>query len=252
MTIKEQFISEIKERIALQKDLLKRAEDSARIEGSIDALQGLLNSMDTLSEEPDNDASIEASASYDTQECTPSPSVDIGDIARVQFAAHAKVFDKKRKAVFDWEQFKEVAGIFYGFGKKDSPETKEKEEPDKSLEEEVKNYFQGYWPGTETVEQCNTDLHFTPPAIIRLARHFAEWQKEQDTRDMFMSDNRHFNKVYELGKKDMKEQMLKDAVDVQVVGEQRDLRLINSTQRCLFDAKRGDWLEIIIVKEEKK
>ena len=54
-----------------------------------------------------------------------------------------------------------------------------KEEPDKSLEEEVKNYFQGYWPGTETVEQCNTDLHFTPPAIIRFARHFAEWQKEQ-------------------------------------------------------------------------
>ena len=53
------------------------------------------------------------------------------------------------------------------------------EEPDKSLEEEVKNYFQGYWPGTETVEQCNTDLHFTPPAIIRFARHFAEWQKSQ-------------------------------------------------------------------------
>lgn len=55
MTIKEQFISEIKERIALQKDLLKREEDSARIEGSIDALQGLLNSMDSLeSEKPMN------------------------------------------------------------------------------------------------------------------------------------------------------------------------------------------------------
>ena len=47
------------------------------------------------------------------------------------------------------------------------------------LEEEVKNHFQGYLPGTETAEQCNTDLHFTPPAIIRLARHFAQWQKEQ-------------------------------------------------------------------------
>ena len=42
--------AEIKERIALQKDLLKQAEDSARIEGSIDALQGLLNSMDTFEE----------------------------------------------------------------------------------------------------------------------------------------------------------------------------------------------------------
>ena len=53
------------------------------------------------------------------------------------------------------------------------------EEPDKSLEEEIKDYFQGYWPGTDTAEQCNTDLHFTPPAIMRLARHFAKWQKEQ-------------------------------------------------------------------------
>ena len=47
-----------------------------------------------------------------------------------------------------------------------------------------------------------------------------------------------------------KEKMMKDAVDVQVVGEQRDLRLIDSTQRCLFNAKRGDWLEIIICKKE--
>ncbi len=56
MTIKEQFIFEIKGRIALQKDLLKRAKDSAdsaRIEGSIDALQGLLNSMDTFSKKSD-------------------------------------------------------------------------------------------------------------------------------------------------------------------------------------------------------
>ena len=41
----------------------------------------------------------------------------------------------------------------------------------------------------------------------------AEWQKERDIRDMYMSDNRHFQKVYELGKKDMKEQMMKEAVE---------------------------------------
>lgn len=46
------------------------------------------------------------------------------------------------------------------------------------LEEEINNYFRGLWPGTETAEQCNTDLHFTPPAIMRLARHFAEWGAE--------------------------------------------------------------------------
>lgn len=43
------------------------------------------------------------------------------------------------------------------------------------LKEEINNYFKGLWPGTETAEQCNTDLHFTPLAIMRLASHFAEW-----------------------------------------------------------------------------
>lgn len=47
-----------------------------------------------------------------------------------------------------------------------------------------------------------------------------------------------------------RQQMLKEAVDIEVVGEQRDLRLIDSTERCLFNAKRGDWLKIIIVKED--
>lgn len=45
------------------------------------------------------------------------------------------------------------------------------EEEDKVLEELIK-YFQGLWPGMETAEQCNTDMHFTPPAIMRLARYF--------------------------------------------------------------------------------
>lgn len=45
----------------------------------------------------------------------------------------------------------------------------------RELEKEINNYFEGLWPGTETAEQCNTDLHFTPLAIIRLASHFAEW-----------------------------------------------------------------------------
>lgn len=47
-----------------------------------------------------------------------------------------------------------------------------------------------------------------------------------------------------------KEQMMNEAVAVEVVGDKRDLRLIDSTQRCMFNAKRGDWLKIIIVKED--
>lgn len=105
--------------------------------------------------------------SYETQKYTPSPFVSIEDVARVQFASHAKVFDKKRKAVFDWEQFKEVVGIFYSFGKKDSIETKEKEQPLEGLEEEIKKYIEeyGYERGEDKL------------LIAIVARHFAEWQK---------------------------------------------------------------------------
>ena len=45
---------------------------------------------------------LESETTYDTQQYAPRPSVSIEDVARVQFASHAKVFDKKRKAVFDW------------------------------------------------------------------------------------------------------------------------------------------------------
>ena len=52
-----------------------------------------------------------------------------------------------------------------------------KEQPSEDLESEIEKYFQGLWPGMETAEQCNTDMHFTPPAIMRLASHFYELGK---------------------------------------------------------------------------
>jgi len=81
------------------------------------------------------------------------------------------------------------------------------------LEEEIERYLHslgvGYGGWVDGME--DDDLR-------SIARHFAKWQKEQDTRDMYMSDNRHFQKVYELGKKDMKEQMMKEAVEGCICG----------------------------------
>lgn len=53
----------------------------------------------------------------------------------------------------------------------------QQEQQEVDLDKEVDNYFQGLWPGMETPEQCNTDMHFTPPAIMRMARHFYELGK---------------------------------------------------------------------------
>lgn len=74
----------------------------------------------------------------------------------------------------------------------------------------------------------------------RIARSELSYDANKQRRDAFI-----------VGAKWDREQMMKEAMEVEVVGDKRDLRLIDSTQRCLFDAKRGDWLKIIIVKEEE-
>ena len=113
---------------------------------------------------------LESETTYDTQQYTPRPSVSIEDVARVQFASHAKVFDKKRKAVFDWEQFKEVAGIFYGFGKKDHSDTLESEKPiPKDLEEAAREFAKDAYP----------DKH----NLVWMFKRGAKWQKEQDEKE---------------------------------------------------------------------
>jgi hypothetical protein len=55
--------------------------------------------------------------------------------------------------------------------------------------------------------------------------------------------------LFQKGVEEGKRLMMEDAIGVEVVGKMRDLRIIDSTQRCMFNAERGDWLRIIIVKE---
>lgn len=78
----------------------------------------------------------------------------------------------------------------------------------------------------------------------------AKWQKEQDTREMVMSDGSYFQKCYALGKKDMKEQMLKDAVEGEVVQDvySRELRAKTKDLRK-YNLKFGDKIKLIIIKD---
>ena len=84
-----------------------------------------------------------------------------------------------------------------------------------------------------------------PKAAIRDFKAGAEWGMNQCP---LPEDTTIFMKGVAEGKR----LMMDEAVAVEVVGEKRDLRLIDSTQRCLFNAERGDWLKIIIVKENEK
>ena len=160
---------------------------------------------------------LEAETSYDTQKYTPSPFVDIGDVARVQFASHAKVFDKKRKAVFDWEQFKEVAGIFYGFGKKDPSDTLESEKPN-DLEEPESEDLEDCLELNEAARQYERSRPFAPdesePESTRKTfKAGADWQKDKDTEAVIVAEDRGFLK----GADWARAKMMEGAVDVHIV-----------------------------------
>lgn len=82
----------------------------------------------------------------------------------------------------DWDLFKvpekEFADEWDGHTPQEAAERLHKylqqEQSEVDLEKEVKKYFQGLWPGTETAEQCNTDMYFTPLAILRMVDYFYE------------------------------------------------------------------------------
>lgn len=87
------------------------------------------------------------------------------------------------------------------------------EEPDKSLEEAAEEYaekhgFRVPYDGSENFYD-DVDVKASKEGFIA----GAEWQKEQDTIEMVMSDGSYFQKCYALGKKDMKEQMMREGLD---------------------------------------
>lgn len=148
------------------------------------------------------------------------------------------------------------------------------------LERAVVDYFEGYWPGMETAEQCNTDLHFTPPAIMRLARHFYELgcrrtaekydeieYKRQRAEESVPKDleeaaenyaellpQGRVSKKYSAidfiaGAKWQKEQMMSEAVEGEVVKDISN-KLAVTAKINLDGFKFGQKVRIIVVKED--
>lgn len=79
----------------------------------------------------------------------------------------------------------------------------------------------------------------------------AKWQKEQETREMIMSDGSYFQKCYELGKKDMKEQMIEGAVEGEVQEFYRDEDGIHCCVSVGTDYKPGTIVYVITIPKEE-
>ena len=110
----------------------------------------------------------------------------------------------------------------------------------------------------EGLEEAAENIYKTP--FGTRAEDFkagAEWQKEQDTREMIMSDGSYFQKCYELGKKDMKKEMLEDAVEIEVKEDAGRFPIVSLGTLELYDyendkplAKAGDKVHIIVLTKE--
>ena len=179
---------------------------------------------------------------------------DIGDVARVQFASHAKVFDKKRKAVFDWEQFKEIVSIFYGFGKKDPSDTLESEKPN-NLEELVNEELEDCLELNEAAGEYERNNRCSVLGNVDIIDAFiagAEWQKDKDTEAVIVAEDRGFLKGADWARAEMMEGAVECIV---IAGKDNDRWLVTYVgdyESMLKTCKTGDKVNIIILPKEEE
>jgi len=135
-----------------------------RREGKIQTYNEILSFIDSLPEEPKDLGTLISEA----------------QIVAKRLIDHQNFYQSLPKELqnkhtdIEWRKILEFIATYV------SPDSQPEEKTSQNVEEAVKEYFQGYWPGIETTEQCNTDMHFTPPAIMRLAQHFYELGKQSN------------------------------------------------------------------------
>ena len=94
--------------------------------------------------------------------------------------------------------------------------------------------------------------------VVAFFKEAAEWQKQKDFEELLKSDMNQFKKCYEKGRFDMREEMMKDAVDGEVVYQigsaeiaSTDIRYkVVSDRVYIPNIKLGDKVKIIILKTE--
>ena len=80
----------------------------------------------------------------------------------------------------------------------------------------------------------------------------ADWQKQKNFEELFKSDMTLFKECYEKGRLDMREEMMKDAVDATILDVDARTIEFGLWPENLLDIKEGDKVKIIIVKEEQQ
>jgi hypothetical protein len=114
------------------------------------------------------------------------------------------------------------------------------------LEEEIKKV---YLQKRERGGTMNMLVILNQREFENIAHHFAEWQK-QAMKEVLQTE-------YEKGRFDMREEMMKDAVETTIVndwqyGKDPDHTIIPAIHQRIEGFNVGDKVKIIIIKEEQK
>ena len=213
MTTKELICQEINERIALQKDLMKIFGYSDRIEGSIDALQGLRDSfLDTL---PDEE---QPTKGYD----------------------EAYLNEKIAKASKSWEGV-DVDKFM------DEVRGREPVTDCNDLEEEIKEQIYDRFYDLNGIAVIGTSGYAEVKDMEYIARHFAEWQAKQLLKSSPLpEDTVLFQKGVEEGKRLMMEGAVEGKVFMSFAPGHNQMVMAD------VDLPTNTKVKIIIVKEDKK
>lgn len=119
---------------------------------------------------------------------------------------------------------------------------------DKELEEEINNYIKDNFFGSGSMGffSNRTKQELNSIDVANIARHFAEWKKQQ-MKETLQTE-------YEKGRFDMREEMMKALIGGEIVKDIHNQLSVKSEplNDAFRDSKFGEKVKIIIVKEEQQ
>ena len=111
-----------------------------------------------------------------------------------------------------------------------------------NLEKEIEKYYYDNFAFISNVHIPTLDI------LTAIAKHFVEWKKQQDQQTIELAEDH----AMLAGMMKEQEQMLKDAVDGEVVSDLKGVNYVRSMSKISDDLRFGKKVKLIIIKEEEQ
>lgn len=112
----------------------------------------------------------------------------------------------------------------------------------KFLEKEIESYFHGAWHGTESAEQRDIEMSFTPAEIFKIAEHFYKLGRNYQPNDYEDFKDLVLKKVEECPRAWRKGQAVFNVVDEQF-NVAREVQFVDGVDCYYDDTKIDEFLQ---------